>query len=106
MQDNLIGKADNISVQPDNPMFKAIEAANKNGEFYLRDSCTEYKILNDIADRLKDSVNPSGKIKLFTELEPCDSCKNVIDSFRNEFKNIEIEVIHNGDIRVIPKNGY
>ena len=106
MQDNLIGKADNISVQPDNPMFKAIEAANKNGEFYLRDSCTEYKILNDIADRLNDSVNPRGKIKLFTELEPCDSCKKVIDSFRNEFKNIEIEVIHNGDIRVIPKNGY
>ena len=32
-------------------MFNAIEAANKNGEFYLRDSCTEYKILNDIAEK-------------------------------------------------------
>ena len=51
-------------------------------------------------------MDASGKIKLFTELEPCDSCKNIIDNFKTKFKNIEIEVIHNGDIRIIPKNGY
>lgn len=46
------------------------------------------------------------QIKLFTELDPCDSCKNVTDKFITKFKNIEIEVIHNDGIRIIPKNGY
>ena len=104
--EKLAGKVDGISVKPQNAKFKATKAANKNGEIYVHDACTEYKIINDIADRLKNTPNASGTIKLFTELEPCTICQNIITKFQLEFKNIKIEVIHNGNIRIIPKNGY
>ncbi len=44
--------------------------------------------------------NISGKIKLFTELKCCDSCSDVIAQFLERHPNIEIEIIHNNDIRI------
>lgn len=93
-----------ITLQPQNPYYKAINAVGKTGDFYLRDSCTEYKILNEINDKVsKDAV---GKITLFTELEPCDSCKNILNLFSKDHPNIEVNIIHNDGKRIIPKNGY
>lgn len=43
-----------------------------------------------------------GKIKLFTELDTCDCCNNVIAEFAAKYKNIELEVIHNNGNRIIP----
>lgn len=54
-----------------NPVFKAYIAPNKEGITFIRDSDTEYKILNDLAVRLGDNTKASGKIKLFTELDTC-----------------------------------
>ena len=56
-----------ISVQPEKIYYEAIEAIGKNGDVYLRDSCTEYKIINNIAETV--NVDDTGKIILFTELE-------------------------------------
>ncbi|MFE5430067.1 deaminase domain-containing protein [Peribacillus simplex] len=91
-----------ISLQPENPMFKATEAVGKEGESYLRNTDTEYKILNDIASRLGENTQANGKIKLFTELDTCDSCNKVIAEFAAKYKNIELEVIHNNGNRIIP----
>ncbi|WP_259347116.1 deaminase domain-containing protein [Niallia taxi] len=63
----------------------------------MRDSDTEYKILNEIALKLGDDVNATGKIRLFTELDTCDSC-----SKGNKYKNIELEVINNNGERLKP----
>lgn len=45
--EKLAGKVDGISVKPKKSKFKATKAANKNGEIYVHDACTEYKIIND-----------------------------------------------------------
>ena len=55
---------------------------------------TEYKIIEDIASRLPDST-VSGKILLFTELEPCLSCWGVMKQFMAAYPHIEIEVLYN-----------
>ena len=99
---NLEDKVPDISLQPENPMFKATKAVGKEGESYLRNTDTEYKILNDIASRLGENIQATGKIKLFTELDTCDSCSKVIAEFATKYKNIELEVIHNNGNRIIP----
>jgi len=62
----------------------------------------EYMFLNEIALKLGDDVTATGKIKLFTELDTCDSCSKVIAEFANKYKNIELEVIHNNGERLKP----
>ncbi|MEK0224252.1 deaminase domain-containing protein [Bacillus proteolyticus] len=102
LKGNLEHKVPDISLQPENPMFKATEAVGKEGESYLRNTDTEYKILNDIASRLGENTQATGKIKLFTKLDTCDSCSKVIAEFTAKYKNIELEVIHNNGNRIIP----
>lgn len=52
---------------------------------------TEAKILEDIASQIKDP-KVSGQIELFTELDACQSCSNLILEFRRYFPNIELNV--------------
>lgn len=42
----------NFPFKTDNPIFQATEASNKAGQNFLRDVDTEYKILNDLADKM------------------------------------------------------
>ncbi|MED4755806.1 deaminase domain-containing protein [Priestia megaterium] len=100
--DSIKERVPNISLQPQNPTFKATEAPDKKGSMYLRDSDTEYKILNDIASQLGNNIDVKGRIKLFTELDTCDSCSQVIAEFAKKYKNIELEVIHNNGARLKP----
>ncbi|MFJ7678591.1 deaminase domain-containing protein [Peribacillus sp. NPDC097198] len=101
LKGNLEDKVPDISLQPENPMFKATKAVGKDGESYLRDTDTEYKILNDIASRLGENTQATGKIKLFTELDTCDSCCRVIADFSAKYKNISLEIVHNDGNRII-----
>ncbi len=76
---------------PTDPYFDATPTG-KN----LRDKDSEYKLLNWLAQRF----NPArafvsdivGTVNLYTELEPCLSCSNVIEQFRGMFPNIELNV--------------
>lgn len=87
--------------KPKESPYIAFEVPNKSGDkLYLRDVCTEYKILSEIERQLKNAPNASGKIKLFTELECCDSCTDVIAQFLERHPDIEIEIVHNNNIRI------
>lgn len=77
---------------PEESPFTAFEAADKGDNIYLRQVCTEYKILSEIERQIKDIPNISDKIKLFTELKCCDSCSDVIVQFLERHPNIEIEI--------------
>ncbi|WP_338782146.1 deaminase domain-containing protein [Metabacillus sp. FJAT-52054] len=59
-------------------------------------------MLNDVASQLGNNTEARGRIKLFTELDTCNSCSQVIAEFSNKYKNIEIEVIHNNGERLKP----
>ncbi|MFT9821037.1 deaminase domain-containing protein [Lysinibacillus sp. NPDC056185] len=91
-----------FSFKPNNPTFKATKADDKGGNNYLRDGDTEYKILNDLAERLGTNYEAKGTIKLFTEKVVCDSCDQIIKQFDEKYPNINIEVIHNNDKRISP----
>ena len=54
---------------------------------------TEFKMLEDVTSRLPDT-SASGKIRLYTNLEPCPSCRGVMDQFLAVYTNVEIEVFY------------
>jgi RHS repeat-associated protein len=58
----------------------------------LRKWDTEFKILDDIAGKIGDNKNITGKIDLFTERATCASCSDIIMDFRNNYPNIKLDV--------------
>lgn len=58
----------------------------------LMDTDAEYKALSAIAETLEDFYNCEiqGKLYLYTERSPCESCLSVLEQFRDKFLNIEI----------------
>ncbi|WP_308423111.1 deaminase domain-containing protein, partial [Paenibacillus marchantiophytorum] len=74
----------------------SISKVDKSLETYVDDQFprfndTEAKILEDIASQIKDT-NVKGQIDLFTELDACQSCSNLIMEFRRKFPNIQLNV--------------
>ena len=58
---------------------------------------TEAKILEDIASQIKDP-NTKGVISLYSELDCCQSCSNLILEFRSKYPNIELNIYTNSTI--------
>ncbi|HAL92254.1 MAG TPA: hypothetical protein DCM68_04430 [Verrucomicrobia bacterium] len=54
---------------------------------------TEFKILEDIASRLPDP-SVKGKIRLYTNLEACPSCRGVMRQFLAIYTNVEMLVFY------------
>jgi hypothetical protein len=90
-----------ISVKPSKKAkFKTL-CVNQNGavegaDCWQRDVDTEFKILEDIAARLKDTA-VSGRIRLYTELYPCPSCWNVMKQFLALYPNVQMQVLYRKD---------
>ena len=63
---------------------------------------TEYKILENFAQKNIGNPNVQGNINLYTERAPCRSCTNVIQQkFAEIFPNVEVRLFHgNGEITV------
>jgi len=91
-----------ISEMPEEPKFEAKVAPNGLGIESLRDDDTEYKILNNIAKDIGDKPNVKGKITLFTEKDTCGSCNYIISQFKEYYKFIQIEVVHNQGKPITP----
>lgn len=66
---------------------------NGNGA-WDRSRDTEFKILNEIANKLGENTKVSGKIKFYTDLDCCPSCRSVIQQFQKKYPNVEIEIIY------------
>lgn len=54
---------------------------------------TEFKILEDIASRLPDP-SVKGRIRLYTNLEACPSCRGVMRQFLAIYTNVEMLVFY------------
>lgn len=95
---DLINRVPDISLKPQTEIFPWSTVPNSAGYPIARNIDTEYKILNEIADKLGSNTNATGKIRLFTERAPCSSCSNVINLFSAKYTKIEIEIIHNNGV--------
>ncbi len=60
----------------------------------LMDTDAEYKVLSEIADTLEMfyDLQVEGKLYLYTEFQPCESCNSVLRQFEEKFPHIKIEV--------------
>ena len=61
----------------------------------IMDTDAEYKALSAIADTLDllDEDKLRGKLYLYTERKPCESCKYIIQQFKDKYPKIEIAEI-------------
>ena len=82
------------------PVWDADLATNPKGETYLRDTDSEYKMLNDLARKLEPNAkvgdvfsSHSGQLKIVSEIGYCTSCSGIIHKFNQMFPEIEIILI-------------
>ena len=54
---------------------------------------TECKILEDLAGRLPDP-SVSGRVRLYTDLYPCASCRHVMAQFLGAYTNVRMQVLY------------
>ena len=59
---------------------------------HIMDTDAEYKALSALAETLEMFDNPQieGKLYLYSERNPCQSCEGVITQFKQKFPNLEI----------------
>ncbi|WP_395303181.1 deaminase domain-containing protein [Pectobacterium polonicum] len=76
---------------------------NKAGDKISRNSDSEYKILDNLADKLGKNTDAKGAVTIFTERAACESCLGVVDQFQKKYPNIKIEILDNNDVMLIPR---
>lgn len=86
-----------ISLKPQKWQFIPV-CVNQNDEVdgpncWVRNVDTEYKILEDMAERLPDT-NVVGRVRLYTDLPPCASCWDVMKQFLGTYPNIQMQVLY------------
>ena len=88
-----------ISLRPDEDaaQFKIL-CVNQSGKVdgpdcWYRSVDTEFKILEDIASRLPDPA-VTGRLRLYTELYPCPSCRGVMQQFLARYTNVQMQVLY------------
>lgn len=61
----------------------------------VMDTDAEYKALSMIADTLDlfDESELRGKLYLYTERKPCESCTYILQQFKHKYPNIEIATV-------------
>jgi hypothetical protein len=60
----------------------------------IMDTDAEYKALSAIAETLEYFNNSlrQGKLYLYTERKPCESCQNIVEQFKAKFPQIHITI--------------
>ncbi|MEH2922306.1 DUF637 domain-containing protein [Samsonia erythrinae] len=83
--------------------FKYEVIKNNEGKPISRNTDSEYKILDNLADKLGGNVTAQGKVTIFTERAACESCLGVVDQFQKKYPGITVEVIDNNDVMLVPR---
>ncbi|WP_271729872.1 deaminase domain-containing protein [Aquimarina algiphila] len=96
--DNKVWKSGPANTDIEPQIFDAIPVTGSNGTTWLRNTDSEFKMLNKLADDLggvKGKVNSevTGVLKIVSENPYCASCQGIIQQFSDMFPNIEIKLI-------------
>ena len=80
-------------------IFTATEVKGSNGQTWLRNVDSEYRMLNNLAHELgakPGHVYPQvrGNLTIVSEHPYCSSCSNVIQQFQTMFPNIKLTLIN------------
>ncbi|BEL81538.1 hypothetical protein SM12BL3_28450 [Serratia marcescens] len=97
-----IAKAEKSFIGDGNQNFKYETIKSSDGILISRNTDSEYKILDNLADKLGNNVSAEGRITIFTERAACDSCLGVVEQFQKKYPGIKVEVLDNNDVMLIP----
>ena len=90
-------KVEGISLKPQKWQFIP-ECVNQDNEIdgpdcWVRNVDTEYKILEDMGERLPDT-SVAGRVRIYTDLPPCASCWEVMKQFLGTYSNVQMQVLY------------
>lgn len=79
-------------------IFDAIKVEGANGNAWLRITDSEYRMLNNYANRLgavKGEKYPNfiGELKIVSENPYCNFCQGIINQFNEMFPNVKLILI-------------
>ncbi|HEJ6942442.1 TPA: DUF637 domain-containing protein [Serratia marcescens] len=97
-----IDKAEKGFIGEGNGNFKFKIIDNAKDIPIARNTDSEYKILDNLADKLGSNVSAKGKVIIFTERAACESCLGVVDQFQKKYPGIKVEVLDNNNVMLIP----
>jgi hypothetical protein len=86
------------SIENEPQIFEAIEVTGSNGATWLRNTDSEYKMLNRLASDLggvrgQTYRNITGELKIVSENPYCASCQGIIQQFNQMFPNIKLILV-------------
>ncbi|WP_411754135.1 hemagglutinin repeat-containing protein, partial [Serratia sp. (in: enterobacteria)] len=76
---------------------------NKEGALIPRNTDSEYKILDNLADQLGNNTSAKGSVTIFTERPACGSCLGVVDQFQKRYPGIQVNVLDNNGVLLTPR---
>ncbi|BEL90979.1 DUF637 domain-containing protein [Serratia marcescens] len=97
-----IAKAEKSFIGDGNQNFKYETIKSSDGILISRNTDSEYKILDNLADKLGNNVSAEGRVTIFTERAACESCLGVVEQFQKKYPGIKVEVLDNNDVMLIP----
>ncbi len=65
----------------------------EGSDCFPRYADTEYKIIEDLAARLPNPA-VTGRVRLYTDLYPCASCRHVMGQFLAVYTNVQMQVLY------------
>jgi hypothetical protein len=75
---------------------------NSKGIPIGRNTDSEYKILDNLADQLGSNTSVKGTVTIFTERPACGSCLRVVDQFQKKYPGIQVNVLDNNGVLLRP----
>ncbi|HFS8990927.1 TPA: DUF637 domain-containing protein [Serratia marcescens] len=102
---NLIDVAGKGFVGMGKENFKYETILTDDGRHVARNIDSEYKILDNLADRLGKNYSANGSVTIFTEKPACESCLGVVKQFESRYPGVKIDVLDNNGVRLIPGRG-
>ncbi|RUS67271.1 tRNA nuclease CdiA [Saezia sanguinis] len=91
-KDGFVGKpSGNVDTWALQPQKSSPEFIGGPGA-YFRDVDTEFKILENLAQKLGPNTNATGTVNLISEKVVCPSCTTVIMQFRERYPNIQLNI--------------
>ena len=96
--DNKIWSSGEAKPDVEPQIFDAIEVEGSSGHSWLRNTDSEYKMLNQLADDLggvkgQTYLNVNGTLKIVSENPYCASCQGVIQQFNEMYPNINLILV-------------
>jgi hypothetical protein len=76
---------------------------NKEGVLIPRNTDSEYKILDNLADQLGSNTSAKGTVTIFTERPACGSCLGVVEQFQQKYPGIQVNVLDNNGVVLTPR---